>query len=288
MYRTAYPSAGGTRRSATDFPFGLARIVHRRFNGGTARLDDDFSVRHFSDLTKGYGVAYRRDIAERAAANTFTTMAMDLLGTAAEPDEPVEIVIVAHVTPDADCRLAATTYLTHALPATALVFSISDNGPSTPYTALCLAGDYARRHGYQRALVLVMDQATLPYDTGEPRHALAGDAAVAILLRRGDPTGLALRQVTAVRPDGVAATIERVLREVAGPDEPVAMIAGTGIDPDRDLPARAEVVWCAPSGYPGTATWEGLAQHFGAHAGGRLVLADYDRDAGDLSICVID
>jgi hypothetical protein len=278
MFRTAEPfvERGG------GFPLGLAQIVHRRFPVGTTRIDDPFAIRHLSDLTGCYGVTYRGDVAERSTGNTFTTMAAELVEAVVTPDTPIELVIVAHATPDLDCRYAATTSLTHALPASSLVFAVSDCGLSTPYTALRLAGNYVRRLDYGGALVLLMDQATLPYDT-----ALAGDAAVAILLRRQCPTGLALRQLAGVRPADMPAALVHALRAVAGADEGVAVIAGAGIDPDRDLPARAEAIWCAPTGYPCTATWEGLARHLGAGAGARVVLIDYDRQAGDLSVCAV-
>lgn len=286
MYRTneVFGPPAGQPRSAV-FPLGLARVVHRRFDSGTTRIDDDDAVRHLTDLTNLYGVTYREDIARRSTGNTFTGMAGELIDAMSSPDEPIDLVVIAHATPDLDNRLAATTYLSHVLPDASLVFAVSEGGTCTPYTALRLAGTYAERHGYQRALVLLMDQATLPYDTGT---TLSGDAAIGLLLQRQCPTGLVLRQVTGVTPATVAEAFEDVLSMVAGPDEPVAVIAGAGVDPDRDLPGRAEAVWYAPMGYPCTATWEGLARHLGAGTGGRVVLIDYEPDTGDLSVCAVD
>ncbi|MEV4318235.1 hypothetical protein [Actinocrispum sp. NPDC049592] len=283
MYRTT-GAAGPVRQRTGALPLGLARIVHRRFPRGSYRVDDPFSVRHFTDLTDGYGVTYRPDVAERSGGNSFTTMATELIETMSTPDDPIEIVVVAHATPDIDCRLSAATYLSDALPTTSLVFALSDGGSCTPYTALRVVGDYAWRQGYQSAMVLLMDQATLPYDTG---RTLSGDAAIGILLQRECQTGLVLRQVTGVRPEDVATAVADVLSEVAG-DEPVAVIAGTGIDPGRDLPEHAEALWCAETGFPCTATWEGLARFFGTASGGRVVLADYEAETGDLGVCVVE
>jgi hypothetical protein len=283
MYRTAAP-ATGNGMGTVPFPLGLARIAHRRFGSGTSRIDDEFSVRHFSDLTTGHGVAYRGDI---AAGNTFTTMAMELIDAVTPADGQIELVIVAHTTPDLDCRLAATTYLSHALPGCSLVFAVSDGGAATPYTALRLAGYYAGRHGYQCVLVLLMDQATLPYDI-PPDSLPAGDAAVGILLRRTSPTGLAFRQSTGVMAADLPAAVEATLAAMTEPDEPVAMIAGAGVDPDRDLPECDDVIWCAPDGFPCTATWEGLAGQIGTRVAGRIVLVDYDRRTQDLSVCAVN
>jgi hypothetical protein len=283
MYRTAGPTIGARSK---PFPLGLARIVHRRFGGGTSRVDDAFSVRHFSDLTTGHGVAYRGDIAARSAGNTFTAMATELIDAVSPDDGPIELVIVAHATPDLDCRLAATTYLSDALPGCSLVFAVTDGGAATPYTALRLAGHYADRHGYRCVLVLLMDQATLPYDI-PAESMLAGDAAVGILLKRTSPTGLAFTQSTEVLPEDLPAAVGTTLAAMTTPGEAIAVIAGAGLDPDRDLPECDDVIWCAPNGFPCTATWEGLARQIGACATGRIVLVDYDRRTLDLSVCAV-
>jgi hypothetical protein len=263
-----YLTAEATQPTDTAFPLGLTKIVHRTFPDGATRVDDDAVVRHLSDLCAGYDVPYRRDIASRVVGNTFTAMARSIVSSM--PTDPIDLVVVAHDTPDLDHRLAATTYLSEALPASSLQFTVSEGGSCTPYTALRLAGGYASRHGYQRVLVLLMDQATLPYDTGV---SLSGDAAVGLLLSRPCPTDLALRQVSGV------SDLPTVLADVL--PSSAAVIAGPGINP-RDLPPDTEVVWQALSGAPCTATWAGLA-----HVGRPVVLVDYEPRTGELGVCAV-
>lgn len=273
MYQAAAPTlerTPGTRRLS------VARVLHRRFGEGTHRIDDEFSTRHFTDLTAGYGVTFRQDIANRAAANTFTAMATDLLGEL-DPG-PVGLALVAHVTPDVDCRLAAATYLAEILPDGPLVFAVSESGRGTPFAALRLAGDYAARHGYDRALVFAMDQATLPYVTAmPPENEPAGDAAVAVLLST-DGADCTVRHVT-----GVTDVAAAVRHELGTLPAPTRVLAGPGIEPDRDLPAGLGPVERVPAGYPCTGLFGALA----GHGCGTVLLVDHDRTTGDLGLCVV-
>jgi len=265
MYRTA-----SVNTELAIVPLGLSKIVHRSYPNGTTPVSSDDAARHLSDLCAGYDVPYA---ASSALGNTFTSMARDLVSSL---EAPVDLVVVAHDTPDLDHRLAATTYLSEALPTSALQFTVSEGGSCTPYTALRLAGGYASRHGYQRVLVLLLDQATLPYETGIP---LSGDAGVALLLDRSCATGVSLRQVSGVS----ASSVPAVLADLLPADGPLSVIAGAGIDPGRDLPSHASVVWHAPAGAPCTSTWAGLAAHFGP----RVVLVDYEPRTGELAVCTV-
>lgn len=264
MYRTAPAPT-----ELALFPLGLAGVVRRDYPTGTTRIDSDATVRHLSDLCGGYDVPYRGDIA--TAGNTFTSMAQDLVSSL--PVSSIDLVVVAHDTPDLDHRLAATTYLSEALPASALQFTVSEGGSCTPYTALRLVGAYASRHGYQRALLLLLDQATLPYDTG---MTLSGDSAVGLLLDRSCPRGLTVRQV------GGVSSVPAVLPDLLPPG-PFPVIAGPGINPGRDLPLRADVVRHAPIGSPCTATWSCLA----AGPKSPVVLVDYEPRTGELGVCMV-
>ncbi|GAB3892762.1 hypothetical protein GCM10029964_068160 [Kibdelosporangium lantanae] len=266
MYRTATLDA-----SLTVVPLGLSAIVYRAYPDGTTPVSSEAVVRHVSDLCAGYDVPYQPSA---ALGNTFTEMARDLVSSL---DTQVDLVVVAHDTPDLDHRLAATTYLSEALPISALQFTVSEGGSCTPYTALRLASGYASRHGYQRVLVLLLDQGTLPYETGMP---LSGDAGVALLLDRSCSPGLVLRQVTGVS----AASVPDVLSDLLPSDGPLSVVAGAGINPGRDLPSHASVLWHAAAGAPCTASWAGVARHFGR----AVVVVDYEPRTEELSVCVVD
>ncbi|MGW0893726.1 hypothetical protein [Saccharopolyspora sp. NPDC002578] len=276
MYRTsAAPAPHGTSSPV----LGLRSIVHRRFPAGEHRIDDEFSLRHFQDLTAAYGVAHRPDLADRG--NPFAAMAAALITEHDLVAEPVQLGVVAHATPDLDCRLAAPTYLSEVLVPDGLTFTLTDNGVCAPFAALRLASCYAQRHGYERVLVVLADQAALPYEPEcTPAAAARGDAAVVLLLERdrGRPP-LAVREQPGVARADVPAVAESLLAELCGPQRPV-IVAGPALDPERDLPGR-EVRRVAP-GLPCTGVWAELADGTGP-----LALVDYDETTRDLGVCVL-
>ncbi|MCC8246768.1 hypothetical protein [Saccharothrix luteola] len=271
MYRTSSATLSSSSRPAGAL--GLARVVRTRVAPDRS-LDDEFSLRHFTDLTSLYGVAVRPEVLA-SPGTTFTALTRSLHAGLA-PLGPVELAIVAHATPDLDCRLAAATYLAEAVPGAPLSFSVSDVGRCAPFAALRIASDYAARHGFARALVVIADQATLPYEVDDRP---AGDAGVALLLEPGGaPLSVVHTPGVAVvdLPDALAVA----LASVVGPDERVAVVAGAGIDPE--LVRHGGTVRSAAAGYPCTSLWEGLADSLG-----RVVLVEHDPVTGDLGLAVV-
>jgi hypothetical protein len=287
VYRTPAPVA--ERPAGTRPSLGVTAFAHRRFGEGTHRIDDDFSIRHFTDLTDGYGVTYRPDIAERSGGNSFTSMATELLGALAPLPGPVGLAVVGHTTPDVDCRYAAATYLSEVLPGGPLCFAVSDSGRCTPFATLRLAGDYADRHGHEYVLVLLADQATLPYETGAPpENDPVGDAAVALLLGRGDPAGDAgghiVRHVAGVAETDLASVLRQ---QCASLPVPVTVLAGPGVDPERHLPPRGARIERVPAGYPCTGLLGALAELPADGRDGPVLLVDHDAATGDLGLLMI-
>ncbi|MGW7446196.1 hypothetical protein [Kitasatospora sp. NPDC054795] len=278
MYQTAAPVLARTRDRQTAAPLRLAGITHRVFGTGTTRIDDAFSERHFTDLTGAYGIDYRPELTGSGAGNTFAAMSRALVESLGATKTRVDLAVVAHTTPDLDCRAAAATYLSDAWPHGPLAFSLSEQGPCTPFTALRLAQAYARRHDYQQVLVLVLDQATLPYATGRD---LAGDAGVAMLLTRDGALGAPR---TEIHPGVRVERLRDRLAALLPAAEQVNVLAGPGIVTRRDLPDHPDAVGTAP-GYPTARLWGRLA---GQPAARTVVLVDHDETTGDLALCTLD
>ncbi|HET6860350.1 MAG TPA: hypothetical protein VFH94_25050 [Streptomyces sp.] len=285
MYRTVAPPVAA--RGLPAPPLRLDRVLHRVFPVGRNRIDDAFSERHFTDLTTQYGSAYRPDLVPGGTGNTFAAMSRELVESLDLDGAPIGVAIAAHCTPDLDCRYAASTYLSEAWPHSPLAFGVSEQGACTPFVALRLAAEYVRRHALSRALVLVLDQATLPYDTGlAADRALAGDAGVALLLSADDGSGDGAGVWPALlhTPGVSTGDVRAMLAEQLGPyGRDITLVAGSGIDPGRDLPAGLAEVRETAKGFPCTALWAELAEP----ADGRpLVLVDHDPTTGDLGVCV--
>jgi hypothetical protein len=174
MYRTAPPAIDRVRR---ETPLRLTRIVRREFDDGPCPAGDPELGRYYADLAALHGIGYRHDVIEQGAGNTFPAMARAVLADLVI--DPIDLVIIAQATPDLDPRVSAGVSLSDWLPGEPLVFAISDVASTVVITALRLAREYARRHGYQRVLVLVMEQNTFPYET---TAMPARDAATVLLL----------------------------------------------------------------------------------------------------------
>jgi hypothetical protein len=249
MYRTAPPAIG---RTNGVLPLRLERLVRRRFAVGGSRTDDPELHEYFADLAALHGIGYRPEVLRRGAGNTFVDMAAAMLTGL----DPVDVVIIAHATPDLDPRVSAGAGASHRFAGKPLVFAVMDQACSAAFTAIRLAGEYVRRHSYRRALVLVLDQSTVPYESAE---VLDGDAAVA--LHFGFEPGGRVRtgRIPGVDPGEVARVADRI-----GGGLPVI---GLG-QPDRRVPA--------------TGIWGGYEPAAGA------VLVHYDRPRAQLSYCAID
>jgi len=251
MYRTVPPVLDRVSRT---IPLRLTRVVRREIAEGTCATDDPVLYRYYADLAALHGIHYRHDVLAAGAGNTFAALADVALAGLVSPVHPVDLVIIAHTLPDLDPRVSAGVRLTRTLPGSPLVFAISGPDASIGFTALRVAGDYARRHSYQRVMVLVLDQTVLPYQAAaEP----GGDAAVALLLEDAPGGELTLGRVRGVSPEEVAGTVAKLALGARIVQAPVSDSA------------------------PGTGVWAGL------RLGADSVLVDYDRARGELHYCAV-
>jgi hypothetical protein len=253
MYQVVPPVLAERRRPGpATVPLRLTEVLRAEFDEGTWRIDDPEVYQYFGDLTRTHGLPFDRELLSRTG-NTFIGMAEALLKD--KVTEPVDLVVLAWATPDFDPRLSAPVNLTAVLPGGPLAFAVSGQGPLAPFTALRLAGAYAERHSYDRVLVLILDQATMPFEAVLPPR----DAAVALVLER---------------PGAI-----EVGQELTDWDGTV--IIGQNVDPAM-IPAGNIVR--APIGYPCTGLWSALADHRGRE---RTILVDYDPVLRDLGVCVV-
>jgi hypothetical protein len=249
MYRTAPPAIG---RTHGVLPLRLNRLVHRRLAVGDCWTDDPVLHEYYADLASLHGISHRGDVLQRGTGNTFASMAETMLAGL----DPVDVLIIAHATPDLDPRVSAGLGSSHQFDDEPLVFAVTDQACSAAFTAIRLAGEYVRRHSYRRALVLVLDQSTLPYESAA---VLGGDAAVALHFDF-DPGG----KVRSGRVPGVApAEVARVADRIGGG----VPVLGLGRHDQR---------------FPATGIWRAFQPGAGA------ALVHYDQPSAQLSYCVVD
>lgn len=154
----------------------------------------------------------------------------------------LDLVVLAHVTPDLDPRDSVAGAL--AAPGL-LVFAVSDQGRLAPFTALRVAAAFTDR---PRAAVIVLDQAVVPYSDPD-LSALdeTDDHAVAIRPELGFHR---VRQWAGVTGDRVAEVLDAALAA----EQPDLVILGPALPPPEGYRWRR-----APGDQLGTAGFSALA-----------------------------
>jgi 4-hydroxymandelate oxidase len=239
-----------------------------------------------------------------------------MIGAVVAPDEPVDLLILAFASHDVRPGRATATYLSHVCPGNPLAFAVCDQGSAAAFTGLRLVRDYLGSGGVRgsgdvrRALLLVLEQATLPYDTPPDAPVPSGHTGVALRLER-DPAVAGDEQQGAATGSPRLSTV-RVHPDIGPDPEPLtALVAGTL--PTGTLPTGAgtlllvnaalgaiigptapattfpATVRVAPAGRPFTGLWWELAGAIReAPVPGQVLLADYDAGLRYLSLAAID
>jgi hypothetical protein len=205
-------------------------------------------------------------------------------------DTQVDLVVLAYAVPDADPRLSTAHLLNRRCPGDPLAFAVSDQGVAAPFSALATARAYLRTGGFQRALVLILDQGALPYPAVQPVALPERDSVVALWLERSDAMPLVLLdQRMAVAPERVGAVLAGMTGSL--PPDPVVVL-GPG------LAGQVGQAWLA--GVPAarvrvastarlcTSVWWELADVWADGRGdgpGGVLVAEYDPALG--GVCLL-
>lgn len=293
MFRTAAPPARTATAAHPDArPHAAAvagagavpRLLRAAWHLPTGRAADYRPRPEVADFHRWTAEAYgtrvdgeRFAAAPKRAMPDLVAAAVDALGPLAARDAP-QIAVLAYVTPDFEHTRFAASLLHARLPGDPLTFAVSDQGVLSPFTALRVAVEYARRCGWTRLLLVVADQSSQPFPHPESGQlAVDRDAAVALLLgwEGGDAPVAGLGQG---RPEQALPALRT---DLAGAS---LLAAGVGLADGPELPLPGPRRRNAPAGQPCTGVWSALR---GAPAG-RAVLADYDRELDRLAHCTLD
>lgn len=282
----------------------LIRAVRRTFSG-PARFLADAANRarvgeYLTDMARPYRLELASDLSgapsSEALGHSYGEMAETLIGPAVPAQEPVDLLVLAFSVHDLRPGRQTAAYLSHLTPGAPAAFAICDQGCAAAFSGLRIARAYASSAGIRRALLIVVEQAVLPYDAPVPLPAqhrgvamLYGDAT-AIDGSATGPGGESAEphDADAVRPARVAEVRQH-------PGAQPAAVAGLAAASLAEMAAgRADVrlvlshaaaqVWTAPPamqvrvmppGQPCTGVWWGLIDELTGRAG-LVVAADYD------------
>jgi 4-hydroxymandelate oxidase len=264
----------------------LVRAERAAFRGPAAFLADPANRARVGEYLADAARPYAREVPAAlfgeplspALGHSYGEMAEALIGPVVPADEPVGLLVLAFSVHDLRPGRQTAAYLSHVTPGAPMAFAICDQGSAAAFSGLRIAREYASSAGVRRALLIVVEQAALPYDCPAPlpsRHQ-----AVAMLYdgRAGRaPRVAGVRQHAGVPPGAVAGIAAADLAELAGGHREVGLVLGDALAEAWTAPAAGRVR-VMPPGQPSTGVWWGLIDELGSDAvrPDLLVAGDYD------------
>ncbi len=276
----------------------LIRAERQAFPGPAEYLRDPVNRAgvgtYMADLTRPYGIEVPPgqfgEPLSPSLGHSYGEMGESLVRALVPADEPVDLLVLTFSVHDLWPSRATAAHLSHVCPGTPMSFAICDQGSAAAFTGLRIAGDYAASLGFRRALLIVVEQAALPYPSAAPlpsRHQgvamLYGDAPDRCARVVG------LRQHPAVGADRVAGLAAADLAELSAGRREVRLVLSDALAARWPAPAADRVRAAAP-GQPSTGVWWELAGEIADDAArpGLVVAADYDPGLGYLCLTAIE
>jgi hypothetical protein len=284
-----------------DLP--LVRAECRVFTGPAQFLSDPANrgrtAEYLTDMVGAYGRQVSADLfGERQSAElgqSYGEMAQELIGSVVSADEPVELLILAFSVHDLWPSRQTAAYLSGVTPGAPMAFAVCDQGSAAAFSGLRIAREYAASAGVRRSLLIVVEQAKIPYECPIPlplRHQgvamLYGDRAQPSAPEIAErPSMLArlagMRQHAGVGSCDVAGLAAAGLSELAAGHRDVALVLSDALAAAWRPAGRVRVV--AP-GQPFTGVWSALLDELTTDSGrpDLVVAADYDPGLRYLSL----
>jgi hypothetical protein len=293
----------------------LVRAARRSFTGPAAFLADGENRARVGEYLADMGRPYGRDVpaapfgepSSPGLGHSYGEMAGALIGSVVPANEPADLLVLAFSVHDLRPGRQTAAYLSHLTPGEPMAFAVCDQGSAAAFSGLRMAREYAASAGVQRVLLVVAEQAALPYespailpsqhravamlyanglDGNSPGRASPGDARHDDASAIGPARVTGLRQHPGVTPGDVAALANADLAGLAAGRPAVSLVLSAAADVVWPAPASpAGPVRVAPPGQPSTDVWWELIDELArAGAPDLLVLADYDPQLRYLSM----
>lgn len=264
----------------------LVRAVRRTFTGPAEFLAGPAKRaqigEYLTDMARPYGyevpAALFGEPPSPALGHSYGEMAQALIAPAVSTDEPVDLLVLAFSIHDLRPGRQTAAYLSHVTPGAPMAFAICDQGSAAAFSGLRIAREYAWSAGIRRALLIVVEQAALPYDCPVP--VPAQHQGVAMLFDDcAEPAArvTGVRQHPGVQPGCAAGLAAADLKELAAGYHEVGLVLSDALASLWTAPSAGRVREMPP-GQPSTGVWWGLVDELTGGAGhpDLLVTADYD------------
>lgn len=198
---------------------------------------------------------YALKVDAAGSGHSYGDMAEPMIAALVSPDEPVDLLILAFSIHDLRPGRQTAAFLSHVTPGTPMAFAICDQGPAAAFTALRIAAEYSASAGARRALLIVVEQAALPYDCQAP--VPSQHRAVAMLYGEGQNPQARVTEVAqhpGVPPDRVAELAAKETARLAAGHGRARLVIGDSLAAAwpacTDWPLRV-----MPAGQPMTGVW---------------------------------
>jgi hypothetical protein len=303
----AHPQSGPPARHDLH----LLRATRRTFSGPAEFLAEAGNRarvgEYLADMARPYGLHVPATLfgapPSAALGQSYGEMAQALIGPLVPADQPVDLLVMAFSVHDLRPGRQTAAYLSHVTPGAPTAFAICDQGCAAAFSGLRIAREYVASTGIRRALLIVVEQAALPYASSAPlpaQHrgiamlygdatAAGGGAAVPLAAGAVTPARVAgVRQHAAVPPAAVAGLAAADLGELAAGQDQVRLVLSDAAGALWTTPAAGRVR-VMPPGQPSTGVWWGIIDELSGEAGpGLLVAADYDPQLRYLCLTAFD
>jgi hypothetical protein len=260
----------------------IRQVTHRVFGEAGPYVRDPRRLRHYHDLLTPFGVAFDERLLARGGRNGFRAMSDALIRELPELPDAIDLVVVAHSTPDDDPMVSAAAHLAYICPGEARAFALSDHGVGAPFAALRVIAAHLAT-GDETALLVVLDQTCLPdYDERVHAHDVVDCAVAIVIAADGQSTIEAVTRGVGVDAHDAA----RLVRALAAEQPPATLVlCGPEIEPPADVAA----VHPASMRHVCTAVWVELSTHLAAwrERYDRVLVVEYDAALRELHTATI-
>ncbi len=273
----------------------LVGAQRRVFTGSAQFLADPANrarvAEYLTDMARPYAIEVPAELAGKELGHSYGEMAEPLISALVPPDEPVDLLVLAFSVHDLRPGRQTAAYLSHVTPGSPMAFAICDQGSAAAFTGLRIAREYSASAGVRRTLLIVVEQAALPYDC--PGPVPSQNQGVAMLYGEcQNPLALVTEvcQHPGVPPDRAAElAAKESARLMAGHSQARMVLADSlaaAWPTYADWPVRV-----VPAGQPMTGVWWGIidelgASYHGAKADDRTLLVAADYDPGLRYLCL--
>jgi hypothetical protein len=278
VYRAGAPASG-----AAPAPLWVGGAWRRAFDEASDSARDPALREYLADMLRPYGLPLATG--RLSEGQSYAEMAGALLAREVAADGPVDLLVFAFAVSDVAPWRAIASHLSHLCPGQPFAFAVCDQGVTAPFTGLRLIREYASTGGCRRALLVVAEQAAMPYRPAPPAVTPDRHAVVALLC---DQSGHGRLDAVRLRAGVARSEAASLLADAAGalPDgQDLTTIVGAGLAADARSAGLPGQVVVAPPGQPCTGVWWEVAGGLaGAAQGRRVLLADYDPLLGSLGL----